>query len=89
MFWNDHCITFILSFGQITLLLLHSGLLEKVVLCVEEISTGIRLEQFVWEIYFDLAVSPGCPAGSFSRVHTEPKSQEELEDALRQVFFVS
>jgi hypothetical protein len=67
--------------------MLCAGLLEKVVLCVEEKATGQRLEQFVWEIYFDMAASPGFPAGQCSRVQTEPKNQEALEDALRQVEF--
>ena len=62
-----------------------TGLLEKVILCVEDKATGQRLEQFVWEIYFDMSASPGFPAGQCSRVQTEAKNHEELEDALRQV----
>jgi hypothetical protein len=60
------------------------GVLEKVVLCIEEKATGRKLERFVWEIDFDMAASPGLSAAS-SRVLTEPRNQEELEDALRQV----
>jgi hypothetical protein len=60
------------------------GVLEKVVLCIEDKATGRKLERFVWEIDFDMAASPGLSAAS-SRVLTEPRNQEELEDALRQV----
>uniref|UniRef100_A0A7S0MSC4 HORMA domain-containing protein n=1 Tax=Cryptomonas curvata TaxID=233186 RepID=A0A7S0MSC4_9CRYP len=59
------------------------GVLEKVVLCIEDKSTGRKLERFVWEIDFDMAASPALSTSS--RVLTEPKNQEELEDALRQV----
>jgi hypothetical protein len=60
------------------------GVLEKVVLCLEDKATGRKLERFVWEVDFDMAASPGLSATG-SRVMTEPRNQEELEDALRQV----
>jgi hypothetical protein len=60
------------------------GVLEKVVLCIEDKATGRKLERFVWEIDFDMTASPALSATS-SRVLTEPRNQEELEDALRQV----
>ena len=59
------------------------GVLERVVLCVEDKATGRKLERFVWEIDFDMAASPALSTSS--RVLTEPRNQEELEDALRQI----
>jgi len=57
------------------------GLIEKVVLAVEDCATKEQIERFVFEVDVDLTDQAQSPAKGQVQAH----SQAELEDALKQV----